>query len=154
MARIAVAYRDRLASLEDASPDAILATVALWPLERLDGEPELAWAAGLFDGEGSVFASYTKLRPEHCRLNLAIAMADLPSIERFTKAVGIGKVVELNRKTKAGRIVYRWQTQTEGTVKFVLQKLWPYLGIQKKVQAMEALASRQIYLNERVWRRG
>jgi CRISPR/Cas system-associated protein Csx1 len=76
-------------------------------------------------------------------------MADEPSIQRFTNIINVGKMVELNRKTKTGRTVYRWQTQTEDTVKLALRNLWPHLGIQKRLQAIEALASRQIYLNER-----
>jgi hypothetical protein len=114
---------------------------------------ERAWAAGLFDGEGSVFASKSTARPKHRKLNMAVVMADRPSIERFATAVDVGTVIRLKRETNAGRTVYRWCSQNEEGVKQALRTLWPFLGEQKRIQACEALASRQIYLNEKAeWR--
>jgi len=46
---------------------------------------EIAWAAGLFDGEGTAtFCSG--------RRRLAVKMADEESVRRFHSAVGVGKV--------------------------------------------------------------
>lgn len=106
---------------------------------------ELAWAAGLFDGEGSVFPSRTKNRTGYVRLNMALAMVDRDVVQRFADAINIGVVKELNRKTTTGKTVFRWQTQTEATVKGTLRLLRPFLSVPKKMSALDALAEREIY---------
>src|SRR3990167_5406713 len=51
---------------------------------------EIAWAAGLFEGEGCISVHRSKGRRPQPKLN--IAMTDLEPMERFAKALGVGNV--------------------------------------------------------------
>lgn len=101
---------------------------------------EVAWAAGLFDGEGSTSIQFDKRRigsKGTFRLSLAQAGDDRATevLERFRSAVGGGKIYgpyqppPPSRKPK-----YHWYVHnTEALV--VLNRLRPYLSRAKKLQA-------------------
>jgi hypothetical protein len=71
-----------------------------------DSSHDLAWAAGLFEGEG-----YVEHRPNGCgrtTRGLGLAMTDLDVVERFQKVVGVGAVrgPYTNRRNKP---LYVWK---------------------------------------------
>jgi hypothetical protein len=59
-------------------------------------DTEIAWAAGLFDGEGSVTIK------KRGGATIQLGMTDLPLVERFTRVVGVGSIsgprIQPNRK--------------------------------------------------------
>ena len=99
---------------------------------------ELAWAAGLFDGEGTV-GSYK------CNSSrIKVAMVDEESIRRFHRAVGgVGTVSgPYIRPSQAGgkwRPLYSYVASNFEAMQFVVAVLWHWLGIEKRAQARRAL---------------
>ena len=110
-------------------------------------EAELAWAAGLFDGEGSLGVyRHTQYHggKKYVGLHLIVklAMCNQQAVEKFGEIVGEGKVNQSPRPTNSGRLVWTWNT---GGVRagLVLTKLLPYLVV-KREQAELGLVFRAI----------
>lgn len=108
-------------------------------------ETDLAWAAGIIDGEGTIDrhnASYTHQNGNYYtryKLRLRIPQAtDDDSIPemllRLKNIFGSGNISP-RKGTKKIQYVY---TITDNNVKEVLQLLWPYLGTIKRKQAYTA----------------
>lgn len=100
---------------------------------------ELAWAAGFFDGEGSVFLS-AKKQP---RLN--IGQNDRAVLDRFLAAVGVGRVNGPYR----GKDFYYFQTTTFEKTQAVIALLWKYLSPVKRAQAARVLMEHKAVLAAR-----
>lgn len=110
---------------------------------------ERAWAAGLFDGEGSIFASASKRRshrPPVVRLHMALGMTTEAAVRRFHAVVGVGSVVFLANQKGARKVQWRWQTSGDEGVRHALEVIRPWLSEHKQTQAREALARRDAWL--------
>ena len=98
---------------------------------------EQAWAAGLFDGEGSTCpAGRTRLdgaRPS-LRMTLSQKNTGPELLTRFQQAVGVGHVKQ--RADRPG--VWTWTCVGEAC-KQALEKMWPWLSNPKKEQATRVL---------------
>ncbi len=102
---------------------------------------ELAWAAGFFDGEGSVTvhrkSNRRGERDGRMDLRISIMQCDPRPLQRFLDAVGSVKSVRGPYQRNRGRNerdVYciEWS----GTKAYpVLEKIWPYLSEPKKEQS-------------------
>lgn len=103
----------------------------------MDEQLELAWAAGFYDGEGStVFL----LNQNSGRISVEIAQIDRRVLDRFQKAVGLGKVYgPYTKKSATGNRVWNFCCRRNESTLKILKKLWPYLGEVKKQQALLAV---------------
>ena len=99
---------------------------------------ELAYAGGLFEGEGSLILSQVG-RP-HRGAIATINMTDIEPLERFTLAVGVGKVVGPYQYQAHHKPLYRWRACTFEEVQAVVAMLWPWLGPRRRKRAKEVLA--------------
>lgn len=113
---------------------------------RFDAEPidSFAWAAGLFDAEGStslsdhrshagyktVESSMTQLSPE----------GEPEELIRFGGVVGVGSTNGPYMQDGALELVYRWRLHTSDGIRVMLHVLQPWLGRVKRLQALDALA--------------
>lgn len=106
-------------------------------------EVEVAWAAGLFEGEGCITmnAGTTKLR-------LALGSTDEDVVRRFAAIVGCG-FVNGPYKIKGGKDQWRWGCATRGTLA-VLPMFLPYLGERRRARAAEIMAERDALMRARV----
>jgi hypothetical protein len=100
---------------------------------------ELAWAAGLFEGEGCITVSHngsgTKNQPV-LRLN----MIDEDTVRRFQRAVGCGPVKAYVFKSQGTRKPqFWWYVTSFEKVQAVLAMLWFGLGQRRRVRAVEVL---------------
>lgn len=93
---------------------------------------DYAWAAGLFDGEGCV----TTLWPSRKQARMEINMCHKPTLERFAKIIGCGKVTKSYEKRKAHRTQWRWRVCDNQSVS-AAKKLEPYSS--EKRQQLKAL---------------
>jgi hypothetical protein len=99
---------------------------------------ELAWAAGFFDGEGCF--SYM----ERARYGVAtIGQTDVRALERFMKAVGVGKIYGPYDYKTPGRMSKRpwWNCRAHRRehVQAIAAMLWFKLGPIKREQALGVL---------------
>lgn len=97
---------------------------------------EAAWAAGLFDGEGSVVE-------RNGWLALQLKMVDRPTVARFAIAVGTPDRVLGPYKNRSGerdgyprRDFYVWTTRVGETFR-ILNLLWPWLSEVRRARALE-----------------
>jgi hypothetical protein len=112
---------------------------------------ELAWAAGLFDGEGSVSWHWegkrrkTGLRGHYPKLY--VGNTDRRLLDRFFTAVGLGKVRgpygRFGREGQEIKPMYHWTaTHKQGREAAIL--LRPYLSPAKLEKVNEAFPGRDI----------
>jgi hypothetical protein len=107
---------------------------------------ELAWAAGLFDGEGYVGVYRDPRRQHGCRLDISIFQIDRQVLDRFHQAVGgIGTV--RGPYQNAGRALryFTWRVYSFEKVQAVIAMLWAFLSPVKREQARTALVRMRGY---------
>lgn len=100
---------------------------------------DLAWAAGIFEGEGTI-VTYWPNTMKYPALSLAVSMADEDVVQRFAAVVGTGKVDELRRRGEK-KTMYRWKISRRSEVERVLTDLLPYLGQRRTGVALKALST-------------
>ena len=100
---------------------------------------ELAWAAGFYDGEGSSFArAHGKGGAKTA--GITIGQADPEVLERFCRAVQMGKVCGPYGPYGSGtKSMYYIRIHSHWQVQHVAAALWPWLGTEKKNQFVQAL---------------
>lgn len=90
---------------------------------------ELAWAAGLFEGEGCFYLRREPNRRKY--LGLDMSMTDRDVIERFARIVGAEDKVRKHHtpsaKARGYQVLWRWQC-AGSTAERVATMLAPYLG--------------------------
>lgn len=131
---------------------------ALLPLNR----ESLAWAAGLFDGEGSIVFGWKDGRttnsgvtPSYPNLAMSVRMTDVRPINRFYFAIGgIGQRYKPHRGSgpdpdKIYKLVYGWGITGFEGCQAVIAMLWFKLGEEKKEQAIHKLNLVRKYSSKR-----
>ncbi len=133
---------------------------------------ELAWAAGFFDGEGTITVSVTRpnpARPPRQRTGhvtfyvgvnqatSAISDVAIPApIARFAEALGMGTVVGPYRQDDHRRPIFKWYGHNQVGLA-ALSVLWPFLCEPKRAQAIRAfdrfalLSAHAGQLTDRPW---
>ena len=100
-------------------------------------EAQIAWAAGLFEGEGCIYLSPPSKRGQAKRLT--VAMTDRDVLDRFAAIVGVGGIrphpVRGNRKP-----CWAWNANRWEDVVYVLDLLMPHFGERRTAKALEILA--------------
>lgn len=107
-------------------------------------DTDVAWAAGLFEGEGCVFLQHTGARIRNdgstCREDgywyprLGMSQTDLDVLERFVEIVG-GVVRGPYRGKDDRKPLYHWASQKNAVA--VAQMLYPYLGYRRQGRMLE-----------------
>jgi len=98
---------------------------------------ELAWAAGVYDGEGSASTYLPKDRRSRARQMAVYQRGDEmppPLLFRFRAAVGdIGLIHGPARGS-----LYQWHSKRHAVVDAVSEQLWPWMGDVKRAQLRKA----------------
>lgn len=101
---------------------------------------KLAWAAGLFDGEGCICIyqsgkAFGQSKTARFHLSVAIAMSSKKTVEKFQKIVRVGTVGPKNvgNKPKHYKPIHQWIV-TAKQAEFVLNQIYPYM-VTKKPEA-------------------
>jgi len=104
-------------------------------------DTEIAWAAGLFEGEGCITCTHPKSR-RYRYWHLTLSSADRDVVERFARIAACGSVSTV--KVKPGRKpLWRWNCTREHEITELLSILLPYLGERRHARAVEALNDRR-----------
>lgn len=95
-------------------------------------EVDLAWCAGLFDGEGSTSVLKTQ-RDKYSYIRLSLSQKDRRVLDKFKTIMSFGKIYKATKREIHSYDVYKQEEVIE-----VLNKMWPYLSEIKKLQAIKA----------------
>lgn len=91
---------------------------------------EVAWAAGLFEGEGHVTANHKAPRGRP-RVVATLSTCDKDVMDRFVAVVGVGSVRVVEPKESHHRRAWTWQI-TGKAAKPVLEMLRPWMGARRR----------------------
>ncbi len=105
---------------------------------------DIAWAAGLFEGEGSCMIRGKKRQPV-----LALSMTDEDVVRRFHTIVERGTVNTYRAYQPNRKRQWHWQVASKDDVLYVLALFWDYLGERRREVACEVI-ERAAKLNEHV----
>lgn len=94
---------------------------------------DIAWAAGLFEGEGCI--TYTQRAPV-----IAVRMTDKDVLERFASVMGSKITGPYASQSKGGKPTYNWHVGGIRPVQDALRRLWPYLGERRRARAALVIA--------------
>jgi hypothetical protein len=103
-----------------------------------------AWAAGLFEGEGSIEIN----RGEERRANnvrLRLNTTDRDVLERFSAVAGVGSIREcrapsLTTANPHWKTIWGWSMGQADECRRLLNEWLPHLGERRSMRALEALA--------------
>lgn len=102
---------------------------------------ELAWAAGLFEGEGCI--THSGQRAAKLTPRLVLASTDYDTVERFWTSVGgIGRMrFQMTTPSSRPNAKNRWEWYVNGheKVQAVIAMLWFGMGQRRRQKAMEIL---------------
>lgn len=100
---------------------------------------ELAWAAGFFDGEGSICCSFRAGRAE---ISFSVSQSDRRPIDRFHKVIKVGSVRgPYAQRYVNGKPYYIYSVSTHSRIQAVVAMLWRWLSEPKREQVTRAIQS-------------
>jgi hypothetical protein len=100
---------------------------------------ELAWAAGFFDGEGSI-GHYPMRVDGRPSIRISISQVEAEPLLRFHRAVGhLGAVGGPYAKRPPSRPQHRFSSASFEHVQAIVAMIWPWLSSVKRAQASMAL---------------
>jgi hypothetical protein len=105
-------------------------------------ESEIAWAGGLFEGEGTItLGPRGTVEKPRFQPHMALKMCDRDSVERFREIVGVGSVYAVNMEKRPAhwKPSYAWQVGSLGGCEKVCEMLIPWLGARRRARAYEIL---------------
>lgn len=92
---------------------------------------EIAWAAGIFEGEGSIVPTHRK------SIRLQLHMTDQDIVRRFAALVNAGQVYSLERGSH--KTIYYWTCGQHKAVVAFMDAVWPWLGARRRARWTELL---------------
>jgi hypothetical protein len=92
----------------------------------------VAWAAGLFEGEGCVTTGGSMRQAE-----LSLETTDPDVLESFRRVVGVGAVTTLPERRAHHKPTHRWRTAKRSEVEHVMSLLWPFLHARRRARWLE-----------------
>ena len=120
-----------------------LGRAAVQPLVPDEGQEWKAWAAGLYDGEGSLYLLDHRSHDGYRTAEMAVTQSSgtiTPEVlQRFARIVAAGHINGPYQQRDANLDVYRWKTAARGDIESVVASLWPWLGGVKRAQAKAVL---------------
>lgn len=99
---------------------------------------EIAWAAGLFEGEGFFTTSRAQNGKYYGRAT--IGMTDEDVVRRFGYAVGFGYIIVEDRPTTSGKLMYRWNANGLQRAQALYAMFYPWPGKRRKQRGLEVLS--------------
>ena len=111
---------------------------------------ELAWAAGLFEGEGC-FSMSSRGLGNAKRPSVYIGSTDKDVIDRFHAIVGRGKrSFEFRKGQGSKKSFYIWRSGAFETFQFIICLFWNWLGIRRRNRAKEILSLVRLVKTNRI----
>lgn len=105
---------------------------------------ELAWLAGLLEGEGSFYLRCAGKGGPRNVPHVRVAMKDLDVIQKVHRVIGFGAVIT-SRPDASGCVMHTWQGEDREYVPELLRKLLPYMGERRSEKIREVLSGAAPY---------
>ena len=103
----------------------------------------VAWAAGLFDGEGCSALLHHRTHAGYLTPELSVTQSSRAGppevLLRFASIVQTGAISGPYTQRLATMSVYRWKSSARHDAERVIDQLWPFLGSVKRMQAQRVL---------------
>lgn len=100
---------------------------------------EMAWLAGIFEGEGSIILENRSGPREYATPRLQVNMVDRDVIEHL-QAIAGGRVNRQKAQTPDRQDQWRWTLQGFLPVSYVLDRIWPWLHSRRRTRCEEVMA--------------
>lgn len=100
----------------------------------------IAWAAGLFEGEGSMFlVKQIRNEKEYKYTRMELRMTDQDVVEKFRDVLGVGRIHYKNSPSLKPnwKDSWCWQLTNKEECRQVIDKFWPYLGKRRRDKVLE-----------------
>jgi hypothetical protein len=104
---------------------------------------EVAWAAGLFEGEGCISATkdVRKYGGISWYPNLTLGMTDKDVVERFQRIVGVGVLYVRQWPGEKKKDLWVWSVQNRADFEKVMELLQPWFG-ERRLQQLASVRER------------
>lgn len=104
---------------------------------------DIAWAAGLFEGEGSIYLdrSDQRRRGGRVRLGMSLSTTDEDVARKFSGVAG-GSVFGPYTAKRSTKPYWTWHLRDQEAIHVLVNALWPYLGKRRRQQIDEALGAK------------
>jgi hypothetical protein len=99
---------------------------------------QVAWAAGLFEGEGC-WSYYQREFGAKVQPQVRLGTTDLDVVERFAAIVGCGAIGQVKPGTGGHKPVYEWRIYEAEKVREVIALFLPHMGERRRAKALEVL---------------
>jgi hypothetical protein len=106
--------------------------------EEVQYRADLAWAAGLFEGEGCFYLQTQATGRVHPRA--ALASTDIDILQRFQKIMGFGKIYPKN-SGPGNKPIWMWAANQIRHTFATISALFPLLGERRRAQAVKTFMS-------------
>ena len=100
---------------------------------------EIAWAAGVLEGEGCFSVFKRKDRPNTTTAAIFLEMTDEDVVVRVRDAFNVGTINTRKRSDPRRKPSWCWAVQNKTDIKTVLELIVPYLGIRRTAKVKELL---------------
>lgn len=99
-------------------------------------EVEVAWAAGLFEGEGSIWIarSHGNSYPR-----ITVASNDTDVLEKFQRIIGCGRI-RIQKTNPKHTQQYKFVVSKQQQVRDAFYAMYPWLGERRQKRGLEVLA--------------
>ena len=104
-------------------------------------ESDIAWAAGLFEGEGCWTIRRHKYNGYGPYPGAQLHMTDLDVVERFRDIMGVGNIY--TRKNQGKKDSHVWNVQGMDKTGIVANKIGPYMGKRRLARMREVLTEKE-----------
>jgi hypothetical protein len=110
---------------------------------------QLAWAAGLFEGEGCFSTSTRRTRrpgaPTSRKCAAQINMTDHDVVSRFREVMGFGSIRSIKQAQPHHKPQLKWVASSFEHFQATVALLWPWLGARRRARAKELLQEAREY---------
>ena len=103
-------------------------------------DTDVAWLAGLIEGEGSFMVKRVRPDKEWWGLTIQIGMTDQDVIDRVAALCPGGHInVDAANESRRTKPLYRWRMTNRPLVVELAQDVLPYLGGRRSAEALNLL---------------
>jgi hypothetical protein len=94
---------------------------------------DLAWAAGLYEGEGSTLAVDVHANKRYVYLRVQIGMTDLEPLEKMRTLFG-GRIYGPYLQVRSSKPIYSWRLQEQEGVRRFICQMYRHLSPRRREQ--------------------